>query len=244
MFMPATKTFLYYKTTIDQSLDDICTYFKRKKVTDIVLKFGYSGDSEHIFRYSIDALMVPSIKTNMINIMSDYRIKCGRSFLIIVQPINAIINNRLNEYRCLFVGGQLSPIVAFGFSKSPLNNYQIHIPSNELNPEKIKDHAEIINLAQYGYDTMSEYIGFFPPVLRVDISWVMINNKKRYYINEFEGLSGTYYFNLPYIPKEKGPHLITDKYNCTPDICLDYPLIPQVTLADSLVNYIVTRYSV
>ena len=241
LFMPSTRTFLYYKTTIDDSLDTVCNYFNRKNIDNIVVKFGYSGDTKHVFRHSISALSIPEYRINLKNEMSKYSIICGRPFLIIVQPFNAIINNRLNEYRCLFINGQISPIAAFGFSLCPKNKTQIHIPSNELDPESNEDHAEIVSLAKYGYEMFSKYMDCSPRELRVDVSWVIEDGVKRYYINEFEGLSGTYYFNLPYIPKQYGPHKLIDKYDCTPELCSNYPLEPQLHLAETLMQYIITQ---
>lgn len=238
LFMPYTKTFMFYKTTISKKLSEVCHYFTLKNIHYIVIKFGYIGDSEHVFKYAIDSLESPLVKSKLLDEMTEYRVKCGIPFLVIVQPFNPIISNRLNEYRCLFVGGQLSPIAAFGFSKDPIQNTRIHIPSNELNPEENIDHAYVVTLAKYGYDMMSRYVGLLPPVLRIDVSWVLENNVKRFYINEYEGLSGTYYFNLPYIPKRFGAFLVTDKFQCTPKICKDYPEKPQLLLANSLVQYI------
>jgi hypothetical protein len=237
LFMPDTKTFLFYKTTVVKSLTDVCSYFKRKHIYEIIIKFGYSGDSEHVFKFSIESLDNPFVINKLIDEMNDYRSKCGIPFLIIVQPFNNVINNRLNEYRCLFVGGEMSPIAAFGFNRDPVKNNRIFIPSNELNPDENIDHSEIITLAKYGYEIMSRYIGFAPPVLRVDVSWILENNIKRYYINEFEGLSGTYYFSIGYIPKEYGPFLITDEYECS-KICRSYPPEIQLRLANSLVEYV------
>ena len=236
LFMPSTKTFLYYKTTVADLFQHTLGYFKRKKISEIIIKFGYSGDSEHVFKYSIDPDITDHAKAELFEAMSHYSHKCGRPFLVIVQPFNSVISNRLNEYRCLFTGGVMSPVAAFGFSLSPTNN-RIFIPSLELDPENI-EHAEIIALAKYGYEKMSKYVGFNLPVLRVDVSWVIHEGVKRYYINEFEGLSGTYYFNIPYLPKDSGPYRITDIYECTPATCKNYPIEVPRRLARSLVDYI------
>jgi len=236
IFMPHTKTFMYYKTTVSNLIDYVCRYFNRNDIYNIVIKFGYSGDSEHVFVYSIDRTMRKKDKSELMDKMAEYSHQCGRTYLVIVQPFNPIINNRLNEYRCLFTGGVMSPIAAFGFTPLP-NNTRIFIPSIELNPNNI-DHAKIITLARYGYTQMCNYIGFSPTVLRIDISWVMDNGVKRYYINEFEGLSGTYYFNTPYVPKELSSMRLTDLYECTSETCREYPRNVQTRLAQSLVRYI------
>ena len=238
LFMPDTKTFLFYKTTINKSLDDVCAYFTRKHIYEIIIKFGYSGDSEHVFKFSIESLDNPLVKNKLIDEMKEYRSKCGIPFLVIAQPFNKVITNRINEYRCLFIGGVMSPIVAFGATRDPIKNHKILIPSNELNPQENIDHAEIVTLAKYGYEVMSRYIGFDPIMLRIDISWVLENNIKRYYINEFECMSGGgFFFNMGYVPKEYGPFFITDAYECS-NICRKYPVDVQLRLANSLVEYI------
>ncbi len=241
LFMPHTKTFMYYKTTVSELIDAACRYFKRKDMRGIVVKFGYSGDCEHVFRYSIELGMDKADKEDLMTRMEEYSQQCGRPYLIIVQPFNPIISNRLNEYRCLFTGGVMSPVAAFGFRTCPEHD-RVFIPSIELDPENI-EHAEIIAIAKYGYAQFSKYIGFKPPVLRVDVSWVIDNGVKRYYINEFEGLSGTYYFNIPYVPKDFGALRLTDVYDCLPDTCHVYPTDVQTRLAYSLADY-VSRHSV
>lgn len=235
LFMPHTKTLMYYKTTVLEELEAACKYFLRKDIADIVVKFGYSGDSEHVFRYSIDPEMYKADKEDLLTQMMEYSHRCGRPYLVIIQPFNPIISNRLNEYRCLFTDGVMSPVAAFGFTTSS-EKHHIFIPSIELDPENI-NHAEIIVIAKYGYAQFSKYIGFAPPVLRVDVSWVIDNGVKRYYINEFEGLSGTYYFNIPYVPKDFGTLRLTDVYDCLPDTCVVYPPEVPIRLAHSLVKY-------
>ena len=240
MFMPGTQTFLFYKTTVHENIIKVLTKFETNQVSDIVFKFGYSGDSEHIFRYNLSTIMIPDITNQLINVMHGYRNECGRAFLVIAQPFNPIISNRLNEYRCFFSGDIMSPIAAFGFTTTPQNT-RIYIPSVWLNP-KTPQHAEIITLAKYGMAMVTKYIGFAPPALRVDVSWVIQPDKtRRYYINEIEGLSGTYYFKIPHTPANY-PIRLTDIYDCykRPYPCVPYPKIVPQKLADTLVNYIQT----
>jgi hypothetical protein len=237
LFMPHTKTFMYYKTTVSEELEAACKYFLRRDIYGIVVKFGYSGDSEHVFRYSIYPEMEKADKEDLMTQMAEYSHRCGRPYLVILQPFNPIISNRLNEYRCLFTGGVMSPVAAFGFRTCTEHRHHIFIPSIELDPDNI-EHAEIIAIAKYGYTQFSKYIGFTPPVLRVDVSWVIENGVKRYYINEFEGLSGTYYFNIPYVPKENGTLRLTDVYDCLPETCNVYPPVVPSLLAHTLVRYI------
>ena len=132
----------------------------------------------------------------------------------------------------------MSPIASFGsYAPTPTREYNIDIPSNELNPNK-PTHASIMDIANKGYDTLSKYIGFTPLMLRIDISWVMENGKKRYYINEFEGINGSFYFLYPYTSKSNIAKRILDKYECTPKTCLLYPTEVIQDFIDGIVDYI------
>ena len=238
LYMPHTQTFMYYKTTAKSLLiKSVTRIASHGSFTNIVIKFGGSGDTEHVFPYHINAILYDAgVMNEILEEMHTYREIYGTSFLVIVQFYNPVISNRLNEYRTLFTGGVMSPIAAFGFSLSPQNT-RIYIPSVELDPENI-EHAEIITLAKYGHHTICKYIGFVPAVLRVDVSWVVNEDgTRRYYINEFEGLSGTYYFRIPYTSKDV-PYRLTDAYDCTPSVCSEYPEDVQRRLASSLVSYI------
>jgi hypothetical protein len=238
LFMPGTKTFLYYKTTASKHLEDICQYLKRKQILKIVIKLGWSGWSDYVYRYSIDDLDVPEIKQNLLMALGNYRSIIGLPYMVIVQPFNEIISDRQNEYRLHFYNGKMSPITSFGvYTPTPSRDYPICIPSNELNPNN-SIHASVIQIANKGYDTLSKYIGFTPLMLRIDISWVMENGKKRFYINEFEGINGSFYFLFPYIPKSPRSKRVLDVYECKQTTCLPYPKEVIQDFVDGIVEYI------
>lgn len=244
LYMPHTQTFMYYKTTAKSLLiKSVTRIASHGSFTNIVIKFGGSGDTDHVFHHTINTILDDVwVMNEILEEMHTYREIYGTSFLVIVQFYNPVISNRLNEYRTLFTNGVMSPIAAFGFSLSPQNT-RIYIPSVELDLENI-EHAEIITLAKYGHQTICKYIGFVPSVLRVDVSWVVNEDgTRRYYINEFEGLSGTYYFRIPYTSKDV-PYRLTDAYECTPSVCSEYPEDVQRRLASSLVAYIKRSVSV
>lgn len=225
IILPNTKTFFYKKATAEGKLLKIKEKYEAKNIVDTVVKFGYSGDSDHVFFYKISDIL------NVLLECKKYRKECGKKFLVIVQPFNPIIKDRLNEYRCLFIDGKMSNIAAFGYRRSE-EGKRILIPSRELDENKDK---KVIKYANLAFESVKEYLGFVPPFLRVDVSWVMRNNKKRYYINEIENLDGTFYFMLPYVPKKYDR--LDDSNNCTKEKCLR-SIKQQYNLADALFNYI------
>ena len=226
LLLPKTKTFFYRKNTVQEKLLKIQKIYQKNNIKDIVVKFGYSGDSDHVFFYDIDNIF------DVISNCKAYRKETGKTFLIIVQQYNPEVKNRFNEYRCLFINGKMSPISAFGYQR--IEGKRVLIPSKELDETKNPD-KKIIKYANLAFDSIKEYLKFIPPFLRIDISWMIRNNKKRYYINEIENLDGTFYFMLPYVPKKYDR--LYDKNDCTNDICKS-SLKQQYELADALFNYI------
>ena len=238
IFMPHTKYFMYYKTTLNSNIKNACVYFKRMGVSKIVIKLGYSGDTNNVYIYTVEDLHADLSKTNLLTDLEYHRTMVGKPFLVIVQPFNPVVANRLNEYRMLVIGGLPVSIAAFGFRLSP-ENTRIYIPSVELDPENISEHARILELAQTGYNILSKYIGPMV-VIRVDITWeILADGRKHYYINELENLCGTFYFGIKYQPKEAArAHRITDKYQCVKEICSVYPRWIQTRMAKKFVLYL------
>lgn len=226
LLLPKTKTFFYKKSTIQEKLLKIQKIYERHNIKKIVVKFGYSGDSDHVFFYDIENIfeVIPNCKK--------YRKEVGKKFLVIVQQFNPEVRNRHNEYRCLFIDGKMSPISAFGYQR--VDGKRVLIPSKELD-DNIEPDNKIIKYANSAFNSLKEYIGFTPPFLRVDVSWIIKDNKKRYYINEIENLDGTFYFMLPYVPKKYDR--LYDRNDCTEEKCK--PSIKQQhELAEALIKYI------
>ena len=93
-------------------------YLTRKGVSKIVIKFGYSGDARNVYVYTIALLSDPHYKDELRSHMHKYSGIMGKPFLVIVQPFNPVVANRVNEYRILFINGTPSPIAAFGFNSN------------------------------------------------------------------------------------------------------------------------------
>jgi hypothetical protein len=77
LFMSDTKTFLFYKTTIAKSLDDVCSYFKRKHIYEIIIKFGYTSmdtsmDTINIMNFIMLIIICYVVKKNEIKIVYYY----------------------------------------------------------------------------------------------------------------------------------------------------------------------------
>lgn len=242
LFMPHTKYFMYYRATINENLSNIHTYFQKHNIFKIVIKFGYSGDTRNVYIYSTESILNETVKSTILKEMTYHRKMIGKTFLIIIQPFNPMVANRLTEYRIIMVDGIPSPIAAFGFRLTPKNK-RIYIPSIEMDPECNEEHANILTLAKYGYSMLSKYIRMKLVVVRIDITWTILEDgNKHYYINEIENLTGTFYFGIPYQPKEASRlNRITDYYDCNPSICQPYPEWFQRNMANAFVKRILTH---
>jgi hypothetical protein len=243
LLMPYMKCFEYYKTTAKKHLVEIQAYFKRVNITRIIIKFGYSGNTQNVYSYSTDSILEDPVKSQLLEEMANHRIMVGCPFLVIVQPFNPVVADRLTEYRLLCIGNKLSPIAAFGYRLAP-DNTHIYIPSIELDPECNEIHATIMSLAKYGYAVINKFLGDSLVFARVDVTWMVLEDgSKHYYINEFENLSGTFYFGLFYQPKKAAKlNRITDVYECDRYICSAYPRWIQHNLIRELVNVVVKNH--
>ena len=230
--LPHTKVFYFHPTTIQANFQH---YQKHNPhVNKMVVKCGYSGDADHVFYTTLTNMM------EVIPKLQHYHQMIGRKYIVIVQPFNPVISNRLNEYRFNCINGKISRIAAFGIFKSP-SGAITQIPSKELDPERNISEKNIMECAQDAFHVISQRLRYVPIYLRIDVSWAeddefldeytTMIEKKRYYINEIENLDGTFYFNCPYVPKTY-PHRITNSKECGTHCRRN--MKAQIDLADAL----------
>lgn len=230
LILPHTKVFYFHKKNIKDKL----IKYQKKNINKLVIKCGYSGDADHVFFISNNEILT------IIPKLTDYYKLVGRKYLVIIQPYNEIVNNRLNEYRFNFIDGEMSDIVAFGIFKKP--NGIIRIPNKEIN-KNIPLENNIIKYAKDAYSVIYNYLKYTPVYLRIDVSYAIDSmfmdkysiDNKRFYINEIENLDGTFYFNIPYIPKYY-KNKITDVNDCKRVCKINYKA--QENLANSLIKKI------
>ena len=237
IFAPYIKCFLYYKTTIVDKLNEVCSYFVNKQVDKISVKMGYDT-TVHVYptNYLIDLVT----KHAIIHMLDKYRMVCGFAFLIWIEPYNPIVHDKMNEYKCLFINGILSPIATFNVSDIYEFSPIVH-PSIELDPIRNMEHANIITVAKYTQSVIQKYINMIPITLHVNVSWMILpDGTKRYYVTNIS-LSNTI-FKVLYQPSDASSvNRIYNVNQCTPTLCQSYPEDIQKRLIMSYIEYITTK---
>jgi hypothetical protein len=205
----------------------------RNNVNQIVFRFGYDSAG---YIYNTEYLDDPNIKSYLMKRLHTYRDVCGYAYIILIQPYNPVLS--MNEYKCLFINGTLSPIATFD---SSYNNYDygtIYHPSIELDPIRNIEQANIVTVAKYAYSVITKYLGKNPINLQISVSWiVMSDGTKRYYVKNIECTNVN--FESPYQPSDAArADRISNIDDCTPTLCSRYPEDIQRKLVISWIEYI------
>jgi len=211
--LPHSKTFLLKKTKLWEPIIKYCK--KLNKLCDfIVIKVSFSADMIDIFYIRNNKSKTIRNKfieyeefNKVIQLYNSYIDKDELDLVIIIQPYNIIVSNRLTEYRLWFLDGEFVNYFCHGPIKE---NDKIRLLDNvKYNPQN-KIHFELVSLANKLYKfIVSKNKNVKILALRLDMSYAIddifidkyskiINNQKyRFYCNEMENIDGTFYINIP-----------------------------------------------
>ena len=165
-----------------------------------VLEFNFFD--ENAIKKALDELEYMENWDTNIKI-TDY--EAGIDRILIIQPYNDIVSQRLNEFRCFFINGKFVNFFAHGARRE---EGRMKLYPNICYNDKDYEHCFLRKYAYNIYNNYIKPINKNPSIIRIDISYAIediyldkysieVNGqKRRYYVNEIE-IQPTFYFNIP-----------------------------------------------
>lgn len=188
------------------------------------------GKDEIIYRFPSDQIISLKELEKVKNLYNKYVEEEGVELVVIIQPFNEIVADRHNEYRLWYLDGKFVGYFCHGIIKDKETG-SIKKIDNIKYDKNDQIHKSLVELGDYVYKFINKEMkkelnddNFELLATRIDLSYAVddkyfdehvmeIENKKyRFYCNEIENLSGTYYLNIPIIDKKTGKKYDTREF--------------------------------